>query len=204
MSENLLVDTDVLIDYLRGQEDAVDYIESLTQSLLMSTITMTELYAGVREGDERTKLDTFVKAFELVDIDPEIAVKGGLYRRDYKKSHHVGLADALIAATVDVKQAKLVTLNSNNSTWTLQKKEEESIMQMTTEGRITIPQYVRERLRLTPQAEVNFVEENGRFYLVKMSRISTSLTKSKFHRFRGAATVKMRTDDIMQLTRGES
>ena len=77
-------------------------------------------------------------------------------------------------------------------------------MQITTEGRVTIPQYIRERLRLTPHTEVDFMEENGRFYLVNISLLSTSRKKSKFHRFRGVATVKMRTDDIMHLTRGES
>ncbi len=99
MSKNLLIDTDVLIDYLRDQADAVNYIENLTVPLLMSAITMAELYAGIREGEERTKLDAFITAFELVPIDQAIAIKGGLYRRDYKKSHNVGIADALIAAT---------------------------------------------------------------------------------------------------------
>jgi len=77
-------------------------------------------------------------------------------------------------------------------------------MQMTAEGRVTIPRHIRKRLNLTPQTEVDFVEENGRFYLVNISLLSPARTKSKFHRFRGAATVKMRTGEIMQLTRGEA
>ncbi len=114
MPLRLLVDTDVLIDYLRGQTDAVTYLEGLAHPLLMSVITLAELYAGVREGDERTKLDQFVKAFELILLDTEIARKGGLFRRDYLKSHNVGLADALIAATADREQAMLVTLNEKH------------------------------------------------------------------------------------------
>ena len=114
MSKNLLIDTDVLIDYLRAQAQAVSYIESLTNPLLMSAITAAELYAGVREGDERTKLDAFITAFEVVAVDQAIAIKGGLYRRDYKKSHNVGIADALIAATAEIRQASLVTLNKKH------------------------------------------------------------------------------------------
>ncbi len=114
MPLRLLVNTDVLIDYLRGQTDAVTYLEGLAHPLLMSVITLAELYAGVREGDERTKLDQFVKAFELILLDTEIARKGGLFRRDYLKSHNVGLADALIAATADREQAMLVTLNEKH------------------------------------------------------------------------------------------
>lgn len=114
MPENLLIDTDVLIDYLREQVDAVSYVESLTTPLLMSAITAAELYAGVREGDERTKLDVFITAFEVIAINQAIAIKGGLYRRDYKKSHNVGIADALIAATAEIRQASLVTLNKKH------------------------------------------------------------------------------------------
>ena len=114
MAERLLIDTDVLIDYLRDRAEAVSYLESLTESLLVSVITIAELYAGVREGAERTKLDEFIRAFEIVPVDREIAIRGGLYRRDYMKSHNVGLADALIAATVEFRQAKLVTLNSKH------------------------------------------------------------------------------------------
>ena len=72
------------------------------------------MYAGVREGAERTKLDEFVQAFEVVPVDREVAIEGGLYRRDYMKSHNVGLADALIAATAESRQAALVTLNSKH------------------------------------------------------------------------------------------
>ena len=107
----LLIDTDVLIDYLRGQADAVAYIESLTNPLLISVVTVAELYSGVREGEERKALETFISAFEQIPISEEIAAKGGLYRRDYSKSHKVGLADALIAATAQVRGATLVTLN---------------------------------------------------------------------------------------------
>ncbi|HEY6186858.1 MAG TPA: type II toxin-antitoxin system VapC family toxin [Pyrinomonadaceae bacterium] len=114
MAERLLIDTDVLIDYLRGRAEAVSYLESLIEPLLISAITVAELYAGVREGAERTALDEFILAFEIVPVGKEIASKGGLYRRDYGKSHSTGLADAVIAATADIRQADLVTLNKKH------------------------------------------------------------------------------------------
>ena len=110
----LVIDTDVIIDYLRDRPEAVSYLENLTDFLLVSAITVAELYAGVRDGAERTALDSFIQAFEIVAVDEEIAVKGGLYRRDYYKSHNTGLADALIAATADTKNAELVTLNKKH------------------------------------------------------------------------------------------
>ncbi len=44
-------------------------------------------------------------------VDLHLAIQGGLYRRDYSKSHNVGFADALIAATATQRQVSLVTLN---------------------------------------------------------------------------------------------
>jgi predicted nucleic acid-binding protein len=65
----------------------------------------------VREGEERSRLERFLRAFEILPLDQRLAVQGGLYRRDYSKSHNVGLADALIAATATQRQVPLVTLN---------------------------------------------------------------------------------------------
>ncbi len=114
MPAPLLIDTDVLIDYLRGQADAVNYLESLNVHFFISAITVAELYSGVREGAERKTLDDFISAFEIVPVDETIAVRGGLHRRNYGKSHNVGLADAIIAATAEAKNAVLVTLNKKH------------------------------------------------------------------------------------------
>jgi predicted nucleic acid-binding protein len=111
MSDRLLIDTDVLIDYLRGQPEAVEYLEGCQEAMVVSVITVAELFAGVREGKERTALSAFLAAFETMPVDAGIAERGGLYRRDYGKSHNTGLADALIAATAEQVQVRLVTLN---------------------------------------------------------------------------------------------
>ena len=108
---SLLVDIDVLIDYLRDHPDAVAYLDAISDRLLISAMTIAELYAGVREGAERVALDDFIRAFDIVQIDNEIAVRGGLYRRDYGKTHGTGIGDAIIAATAELRHADLVTLN---------------------------------------------------------------------------------------------
>jgi len=108
---HLLVDTDVLIDYLRAVPEAVRYLEGRSEALFVSAITVAELFSGVRDGDERTALDAFLSAFEVVPVDPVIAKQGGLLRREHAKRHGTGLADALIAATAEQVNARLVTLN---------------------------------------------------------------------------------------------
>jgi predicted nucleic acid-binding protein len=106
-----LIDTDVFVDYLRGYPAAVSYLEGLVDPPLISSITVAELYAGVREGSERAALESLVAALNVVALDAAVGVRGGLYARDYSRSHGVGLADALIAASAQAQAATLVTLN---------------------------------------------------------------------------------------------
>jgi predicted nucleic acid-binding protein len=110
----LLIDTDVLIDYLRDQAESVRYLEGLTPPLSVSAVTVAELYAGVRDGTERTVLDQFIDSFQVVAVDKEIAIRAGIIRRDFGKSHGTGLADDIIAATAEAQQANLVRLNNKH------------------------------------------------------------------------------------------
>ncbi len=74
-------------------------------------------------------------------------------------------------------------------------------MRVTTKGQVTIPQHIREKLGITPATEIDFVEEEGRFFLVKQKKRETA--SRKFAKLRGSATVKMTTDEIMALTRSD-
>lgn len=74
-------------------------------------------------------------------------------------------------------------------------------MRVTTKGQVTIPQHIREKLGITPATEVDFVEEEDRVFLVKLK--GKKAATRKFAKLRGAATVKMTTDEIMLLTRSD-
>ncbi len=111
MAERLLLDTDVLVEYLRGRQTAVDYLESLTSDLCVSVISVAELFAGARDGEEERSLKQFLLAFTLLPVTEKVAQRGGLYRRDYGPSHGTGLANALIAATAEENGANLATFN---------------------------------------------------------------------------------------------
>ncbi len=113
MSE-MLIDTDVLIDFLRGLEQAKAFIASLPKQAYISAITVAELHVGVRNGKERAALTEFLDTLETIALDAELAAEGGLLRRDYGKSHGVGLNDALIAATALKNRLQLVNLNGKH------------------------------------------------------------------------------------------
>ncbi|NCJ05900.1 AbrB/MazE/SpoVT family DNA-binding domain-containing protein [Synechococcales cyanobacterium C] len=73
-------------------------------------------------------------------------------------------------------------------------------MKITTKGQVTVPRHIRETLGLTPETEIDFIEENGRVYVVKTG---AAQSPPKVKKFRGIATAKLSTDEIMSLTRGQ-
>jgi len=107
----MLIDTDVMVDFLRGNSMAADLIRDNAGRIVLSSIVTAELFAGVRGENELAVLDRLVSMFRIAQVSAEIARKGGLYKRDYGKSHGVGLADAIIAATAAVEGADIKTLN---------------------------------------------------------------------------------------------
>jgi len=111
MKTPVLVDTDVLVDYLRGHAQAIAFVTKHAERIVLSSIVVAELYAGVKGEAEQAALDDLVSLFRVVPVTVEIARRGGLLRRDFGKSHNVGLADAILAATAEIENADLSTLN---------------------------------------------------------------------------------------------
>lgn len=114
MAGPLLVDTDVLVDFFRGYGKAVAFINAHYARIILSSIVVAELYAGVKGDAEQAALENFISLFRVVPVTSEIAKVGGLLKRDYGKSHGVGLADAILAATADAENADLKTLNTKH------------------------------------------------------------------------------------------
>jgi len=106
-----LLDTDILIEYIRARAQAVKFVDNLDGELLVSAVTVAELYAGARDDTEQQKLDDLFSAFSFIPVDKTIAKQGGRYRYQYGKSHGTGLMDALIAATAETEGATFVTFN---------------------------------------------------------------------------------------------
>ncbi len=74
-------------------------------------------------------------------------------------------------------------------------------MRVTSKGQVTIPQRIRNKLGILPNTEVEFVEEDDRVYLRKGPK--SERRPSRFRKLLGIATVKMTTEQILALTRGD-
>jgi predicted nucleic acid-binding protein len=114
MKDRILLDTDILVDFLRGHPSAVAYVRAHADRIILSAIVVAELYAGVRDGEELLRLDDFLALFRVMPVTAELARAAGLCKRDYHPSHGTGLADAIIAATAEAHGAELKTLNTKH------------------------------------------------------------------------------------------
>ena len=110
----LLIDSDVLIDVLRGKDAALrfQWEELAAGSVLLaySPVTAAEIWHGVREGEQDIVTGLFA-AMTCIPINAEIGRAAGDYLRQYRRSHNVALGDALIAATAALHQIPLWTRN---------------------------------------------------------------------------------------------
>ncbi|MBN1243249.1 MAG: type II toxin-antitoxin system VapC family toxin [Spirochaetales bacterium] len=111
----MIIDSDVLIRYLRGNVAARTVVEK-SVPFSVSVVTYTELLRGMRDKDEARRFRKRMNAWnvEIVQIDREISARAMFYVQEYALSHSMTLADALIAATVVQSGETLLTANEKH------------------------------------------------------------------------------------------
>ena len=110
----VLVDSDILIEVSRGRNaDVVSKWIDLSNSdaaVLYSPVSVAEVWAGARANEYDT-LNYLFRALTCVPIDEESGRQAGVYLRQYRRSHGIEIADALIAAGAVANGAELWTRN---------------------------------------------------------------------------------------------
>jgi predicted nucleic acid-binding protein len=111
----LIIDTDVLIWYLRGNARARKTVEDQIP-FSISVITYMELIQGMKSKNEFKLFQRQINRWntDIIQIDKEISSRGMFYVQEYSLSHSMFLADALIAATVVQNSEKLLTANDRH------------------------------------------------------------------------------------------
>jgi predicted nucleic acid-binding protein len=111
----MLVDTDVLIWYLRGNPRAADALDSL-EGFDVSVVTYMELVQGMRNKKELRTLRAALAEWgtRILMIDEGISMRAMFYVEQHFHSDNLRLADSLIAATAVVHGAPLLTGNAKH------------------------------------------------------------------------------------------
>lgn len=107
---NIVLDTDIFIDLLRGFEKSKKFFEELNKEdsvFYFSAITETELISGkeCNKIERKAEIVNILANFNKVLVSNEIAVKAG----DFSRTYNIETADAVIAATAFIMKANLIT-----------------------------------------------------------------------------------------------
>lgn len=111
----MILDTDVLIWFLRGNQRAIDFIMDVIP-FSISIVTYMELVQGMRDKRELAKMK---KAFremrvKIIPLSERISLRASDYVELYTLSHSMEMADALIASTCIEENNTLVTANDKH------------------------------------------------------------------------------------------
>ena len=111
----MIIDTDVLIWYLRGNENAQKALNANIQ-LKISVINYMELLQGLRDKKEYRILQRYLKdrAIEIIQINENISSRAMFFVEDYCLSHAMELGDAIVAATALESREILLTANEKH------------------------------------------------------------------------------------------
>lgn len=111
-----LIDSDIIIWFLRGRKQTLELLEELQKSGVpaCSPISIVEVQLGIKKGEER-KTSGFLNSLEVCPITRDIANSAGEYIREYKKrGTSLNIPDAIIGATCILHDFVLVTYNKKH------------------------------------------------------------------------------------------
>jgi len=123
-----LIDSDVLIDVSRGKDNAIEFVDALTEPFAISQVTALELIVGARDKRDTAMIDAFLSLYSIVPLTESIGVLSFRLLKNYAKSHGLHVFGALIAATAIETASTLITRNRRH-------------YQMITSLRVQIPNY---------------------------------------------------------------
>jgi len=113
------LDTSVIINYLRGKEEAINLINNLKGKLVSSYICLSELYEGIyrstNKNAESIVLEFFSGLNKTYGLNQKIAQEFGLLRKNLKqKGEVIEDIDIIIAATCITYNLSLVINNKKH------------------------------------------------------------------------------------------
>lgn len=111
----MIIDTDVLIWYMKGSEKAYKAIQ-MASNFFISVVTYMELVQGMRTNKELNSLRRSIHSWDakVLYISEEISSKAMFYVEQHFLSHSLQLADALIGATAVAYGLPILTGNDKH------------------------------------------------------------------------------------------
>lgn len=107
-----LCDTNIFIQLFNGNEETlVEFNRIGRENVIVSSITVMELYQGMGTKNELDYMKKKIKYFDIIEVDPVISKLARKYIEKYNLSHGLNIPDAFIAATATTHRIELFTYN---------------------------------------------------------------------------------------------
>jgi predicted nucleic acid-binding protein len=110
---DVLVDSSVIIDHLRGRPQATSYLANLESSGALAThaVVVAEVLSGARDSREQRDIDQLFQHFSLLTVSEADSRDSLTLLRQFRLSHGVGWLDCLIASTAIRLAVPVANLN---------------------------------------------------------------------------------------------
>jgi tRNA(fMet)-specific endonuclease VapC len=113
----VIVDTDVIIAAIRGNDIAKQMIRRYKTSVCISVVTEMELYVGATNKKKKESIELVLKEHEVIQLNKSICEIALRLIKTYNTSNNsLFFPDALIAATCLYEHCSLVTFNTKDFT----------------------------------------------------------------------------------------
>jgi len=112
-----MVDSDIIIWHMRGRADIGAQLEAAAGEsggmLYVTAVQVCEVMTGLRPR-ESAAARAALTLFQCAALDAESGLLAAEFRARFAKSHHLTLADSLIAAAARTRGLVLWTLNKKH------------------------------------------------------------------------------------------
>ena len=111
----VLVDTDVVVDCLRGTAPSREWLQrTSTEALGLPGVVAMELLIGCRNRAEIQHLQNFLNTFSIVWPDASEFARAYELLAEHRLTSGLGIPDCLVAAMALVRKARVYTFNSKH------------------------------------------------------------------------------------------
>ena len=107
-----LCDTNVFIYAFNGRQDTIDKLTEIGfQDIVLSSISVMELYQGMGNKVELAQMKRKIKYFDVIEINDDASKLATKLIENFRLSHNLQIPDAIIGATAIIHQLPLFTYN---------------------------------------------------------------------------------------------
>ena len=116
-NRRVLVDTSVIIDYLRKKNKEKTLFWELVNkyNCYVSAVTVYEIYTGAKDEAKRVEADTVISFLNVISFDTPQAQNASIIFQKLKKENKlIEFRDIFIASCAIVQNIPLATFNTNH------------------------------------------------------------------------------------------